>query len=305
MKGNSLKSVLLALLVTCAGFFLTVSSASGGMEAHSGMHDGGNAGSGHHAAEPEIVAHLTTQPQHVTVGVPTTVKFTIDDAEGKPVQGLTVMHARYLHVVIVSQDFSVFAHVHPRDFERLTPEVLKSGRFFVRFTFPRAGRYAVGLDFAVKGRHFGRHFIVNVAGGPEMTPARKDFAREERVDGLDVGFSTKPSRLVANRKAVLTYIFRKDGRPVTDLEPWLEAPMHLAIVSSDLKYFLHVHGEVPGMEHAGHEEGHMHMHMSVPSEFGPEIEVPVVFPGKGLYEVYGQAGYKGKVILTKFMVDVQ
>ena len=104
---------------------------------------------------------------------------------------------------------------------------------------------------------------------------------------------------------MLTYIFRKDGRPVTDLEPWLEAPMHLAIVSSDLKYFLHVHGEVPGMEHAGHEEGHMHMHMSVPSEFGPEIEVPVVFPGKGLYEVYGQAGYKGKVILTKFMVDVQ
>jgi hypothetical protein len=102
---------------------------------------------------------------------------------------------------------------------------------------------------------------------------------------------------------VLNYVFRTKGKPVTDLEPWLEAPMHLAIVSGDLKHFLHVHGELPGMSHA--HGGEHHMHMAVPAKFGPRIEVPVVFPAKGLYEVFGQVSYGGRVVLTKFMVEVE
>jgi hypothetical protein len=45
--------------------------------------------------------------------------------------------------------------------------------------------------------------------------------------------------------------------------------------------------------------------MAVPAHFGPKIEVPVVFPAKGLYTVFGQVGYEGKVILTRFMVEVE
>jgi hypothetical protein len=253
--------------------------------------------------EEEAVARLTTEPARVIAGSPAVVRFSLTDAAGKPIQGLTMMHERYVHVVIVSQDFSVFAHIHPRDFERLTPEVLKGARFFVRFTFPKAGRYVVGLDFAVKGRPFGRHFVVDVAGKPGMTAPEKDFKRTERAGGLDVSFATTPEPIRAKYNAVLNYVFKEKGKPVTDLNPWLGAPMHLAIVSSDLKYFIHVHGEVPGMTAHMHSEDHMHMH--VPPKFGPKIEVPIVFPAKGLYKVFGQVGHKGKVILTRFMVEVE
>jgi hypothetical protein len=254
-------------------------------------------------AEETVIAKLTTEPEHLTAGEPATVQFSLSDAAGKPLQGLTPMHDRYLHVVIVSQDFGVFAHIHPRDFEELTPEVLRGGRFFVRFTFPRAGRYIVGIDFAVTGHPYGRHFIVDVAGSPAMTTPEKDLFREEKVGGLDVGFSTMTAKLKANKETVLSYVFKQNGNPVTDLEPYLGAPMHLAIISSDLKYFLHVHGELPGTSSHSHHEDHMHMH--IPSKFGPKIEVPVVFPVKGSYAVFGQVGYEGKVILTRFMVEVQ
>jgi hypothetical protein len=297
MKNNRLYAVFLSIFCFCVGVFMSAQPASGHMDAQDEMH------AAHNMREAGVVAQLTTEPERVTAGTPATVRISLSDAEGKPLQGLTLMHARYLHVVIVSQDFSVFAHIHPRDFERLTPEVLKSGRFFVRFTFPRAGRYVVGLNFAVRGRPFGRHFIVNVAGEPKMTSPKKDFSREKRFGGLDVTFSTMPERIAANKEAVLNYVFKKNGKPVTDLEPWLGAPMHLAIVSSDLKNFLHVHGEVLGMLSPEHHEDHMDM--TVPRKFGPGIEVHVTFPAKGLYEVFGQAGHEGKVILTRFMVEVE
>ena len=302
MKSYGLYAVLLTVLFFCVVFFPAAQLSSAEMDEHEAGHSSFSAQTAHHISEADVVARLTTEPEHVKAGNLATVRFSLTDKEGNPLQGLTLMHARYLHVVIVGQDFSVFAHIHPRDFERLTPEVLKGGRFFVRFAFPKAGRYIVGLNFAVNGRPFARHFIVDVSGEPKMTTPERDLSTEEKTDDLQVSFATIPARLVANGKTVLRYVFKKNGGPVTDLEPWLEAPMHLAIVSGDLKYFMHVHGEVPGISHGRAES---HMHMKAPAKFGPEIEVPVVFPAKGLYAVFGQVGHKGKVILTKFMVEVE
>jgi hypothetical protein len=297
MKNDRLRAVLLSIFFFCVWVFMSVQPACGSTDMQDETH------AANHMKKAEVVAQLRTEPEHVTAGALATVRISLNDAEGKPLQGLTLMHARYLHVVIVSQDFRVFAHIHPRDFERLTPEVLKSGRFFVRFTFPRAGRYIVGLNFAVKGQPISRHFIINVAGEPKMTSLKKDSSREKRFGGLDVTLATVPERVTANKAAVLSYVFKKNRKPVTDLEPWLAAPMHLAIVSSDLKYFMHVHGEVLGMLSPDHHEDHMHM--TVPRKFGPGIEVHVTFPAKGVYEVFGQVGHEGKVILTKFMVEVE
>jgi hypothetical protein len=177
MKTYRSYAILLAIFCFCGGFSLNTHPAS----AHMGMHDTG---------EAKVIAKLTTEPERLTAGSPATVRFSLNDAAGKPLQGLTLMHERYVHVVIVSQDFSVFAHIHPRDFEELTPEVLKGGRFFVRFTFPKAGRYVVGIDFAVKGHPYGRHFVVNVAGQPAMATPKKDFFRESK-SGFELCFQQK------------------------------------------------------------------------------------------------------------------
>ena len=253
----------------------------------------------------EVIAGIKTEPENLTAGTPATIVFSLKDREGKPMEGLLVHHDRLVHVVISSQDFSEFAHIHPDDFGPITPEMIKAAQYPVKFTFPKAGRYIIGIDFAAKDQTYSRHFLVDVAGGPEMGAPARELSGKKRFGDLDVTFSSLPERITAGKEVTLTYLFSKDGRPSTDLEPYLSAPMHLAIISSDLTRFIHTHGEIPGtpaMEHHGHD---MEMKMNVPKKFGPEIDVHVVFPVRGLYQIFGQVGHGGKVIATSFMVEVE
>ena len=137
-----------------------------------------------------------------------------------------------------------------------------------------------------------------------MGPYTKDLSREKKFGDLSVNLSTVPEKITAGKEATLKYVVSKDGGPVTDLEPFLSAPMHIAIISSDLNNFIHEHGELPGAPMGRDHMGHM-MHMNVPKKFGPEIDVPVIFPEKGLYQIFSQVGHRGKVVVLSFMVEVQ
>ncbi|MGC2061699.1 MAG: hypothetical protein WA610_01885 [Thermodesulfovibrionales bacterium] len=252
-----------------------------------------------------IIAGIKTEPEHITVGTPTAIMFSFKDSKGKPVEGLTIHHDRLIHVIIASQDFDVFAHIHPQDFGPITPEMKKTALYPVRFTFPKAGRYIVGIDFAVNDSPLSKHFVVDVAGEPRMGPTKQDYSRKKRFGGLDVTFATTPERITSGKEVTLSYTFTKNGEPVTKLEPWLSAPMHLAIISGDLTHFIHAHGELPGMPAMGHHEHHMQMKMTVPDKFGPKIEVHAIFPAAGLYQIFGQVGYGSEIITTSYMIRVE
>ena len=252
-----------------------------------------------------IIAGIKMEPERITVGTPTTIVFSFKDGEGKPVEGLTIHHDRLIHVIIASQDFGVFAHIHPQDFGAITPEMKKTALYPVRFTFPKAGRYIVGIDFALNDQPLSKHFVVDVAGEARMGPPKQDYSREKRFGDLDVTFSTTAEPITSGKEVTLSYTFRKNGEPVTNMEPWLSAPMHLAIISGDLTHFIHAHGELPGMPAMGHHEHHMQMKMRIPEKFGPKIEVHVIFPAAGLYQIFGQVGYGSEEITTSYMIQVE
>jgi hypothetical protein len=259
----------------------------------------------HNMKEPEVSVDIETTPSQLKAGGPAEILFTMKDAAGRPLRGLTVMHDRLMHVVIASADFSVFAHIHPEDFGPITEEMRKKAEYPVQFTFPKAGEYIIAVDSAVEDRHFSEHFTVEVTGKPKMGSYREDLSRERRFGDYQVALSSVPGKIVAGKEAVLKYTIKKDGEPVRDLEPYLAAPMHVAIISSDLDDFIHAHGEIPGTAQGHHRMGHEEMHMSLPEKFGPELDVPVVFPGKGLYQIFSQVRHKGKVILLSFMIEVE
>ncbi len=82
--------------------------------------------------------------------------------------------------------------------------------------------------------------------------------------------------------------------------------MHVAIISTDLRQFIHEHGMSPGMNASEEDMAHMMMHGGVvPVKFGPELEVHTVFPVRGVYEIFGQVMHRGKAILSHFMVKVE
>jgi hypothetical protein len=109
-----------------------------------------------------------------------------------------------------------------------------------------AGAYRVFADFTPKGGErttLGTDLTVD---GPATYAALPAPAARATVDGYDVAIAGAPT---AGKMAGLTFTVTRDGRPVTDLQPYLEARGHLvALRAGDLAY-LHVHpedGATPG-----------------------------------------------------------
>lgn len=266
-------------------------------------------------------AELTVQPEVPQAGQPALLAFTLTDASGHPIEDLMMHHGRKIHVVIVSEDMEVFGHIHPRDFN----EAIEHGVAKVSFPFPQAGRYLVAGDFMTGRGSQEARLIVDVTGAePTGTPddaavapgvrvveieeddryARPIFLRDaEGTDGYTVSLQ-KPDEVRAGEPVSLVYRFSRNGAPVTDLRPYLVAPLHLAIVKADLTQFLHEHGTAAVPGHPGHS-GHGNHESQVPAAFGPEITATVTFPEPGTYYLFGQAAHGDKLLNTRFIIEVR
>jgi putative copper export protein len=252
-------------------------------------------------AGPEPMVSLETSPVRITAGVPVRMTVGIKNPEGKPFEGLEVSHERILHAVIIGRDLSSFAHIHPEEVGPVTDVMLKTATFPLNFTFPRAGKYLVGIDFVAGRNSYNRTFTLIVDGEAPMGKPKPDFSTRKNFGRYRVSLTLSPGTARAGEETTLKYIIEKDGKAVTNLEPYLGAAMHLAAVSADLTRFIHIHGVTPGESH-GHGD---HMRARPPRRFGPEIDATVFFSTGGVYKIFGQVNHEGRILLLEFMVDVQ
>jgi hypothetical protein len=300
--------------------------------AHAHEHPHAPAGDAHdheHAAAPGMAeASLRTVPERPPAGERTELIFTLADGSGQPIQELMTHHARKLHVLIISDDMQVLGHIHPHDFR----EPIEDGEAKVFFTFPRAGRYLIATDFMTEAGPQAVQFLIDVAGSEEPTAVAGNAAppiirlvevaeddrytnpvvlqRAEAMNGYAVSLQ-KPDPIEAGEPVSLVYRFTEDGAPVTDLRPYLDGPLHLAVVKDDLSRFQHEHGTVPGEEHAGYsahgsgDDGHAPHPYEGPSGFGPEIAATLSFPEPGTYYLFSQAAHGDRLLITRFPVEVR
>ncbi|GAA3828203.1 hypothetical protein GCM10022226_56240 [Sphaerisporangium flaviroseum] len=188
-------------------------------------------------------------------------RFTVTGPDGRPVTAYQVEHDKKLHFIVVPRDLGSFQHLHPRS--------TADGTWTVPLTLPEAGTYRAFADFAPEGAD-GMTLGVDLyaAGRYEPKPLPEPH-RTATVDGYTV---TLDGELTPGRASKLVLKVSKDGRPVTDLQPYLGAYGHLvALRGGDLAY-LHVHpdGE-PG-------DG------KTPS--GPEITFYAEVPSRGDYRLF-------------------
>ncbi|MBY0110569.1 copper resistance protein CopC [Patescibacteria group bacterium] len=233
---------------------------------------------------------------NITAGVPVTFEYTINDADGEPAV-LSVIHEKLVHMVIVSADMKEFFHVHPDD-ESNAP------RFERSFTFPRAGTYILAIDYAHGLKQESRTYTITVKGNAAMNDIAT-YPSEGSFDGYDV--TLRSPLPLANSYTTLTYRITKDGEDVLNMEPYLAAAMHLAVVKNDLSEFIHTHGEVHplGAPVTQVSSTTAHTHLPPPPTFGPVVEAHVLFPSPGLYTVFGEFFHEGKVINPRFTVRVE
>ncbi|OZM79978.1 hypothetical protein [Pseudonocardia sp. MH-G8] len=275
---------------TAVGPLYTATADSGAHGAMSGAAPSGDGDAGHGDTHSGTVAEAADQPAGLassrgsytltptdpTLAPGTSEGFTfrIIGPDGTPVTAFDVEHDKRMHLIVVRRDTTGFQHVHP--------EMAADGTWAVPLVLPAAGSYRAFADFTPTGGE-GTTLGVDVAAPGAFEPVTHQPTRTAFVDGYEVQLS---GDLVAGQASPLTLTVRKDGQPVTDLQPYLAAYGHLvALREGDLAY-LHVHPEgTPG-------DGR--------TPAGPEIRFVAEVPSGGSYRLFLDFQHSGVVRTAEF-----
>ncbi|MEU9027462.1 hypothetical protein AB0D46_07995 [Streptomyces sp. NPDC048383] len=202
------------------------------------------------------------------------LRFSVKDAEGRKVTSYKTEHGKELHFIVASRDLTVYRHLHPAR--------AADGTWSTPVDLPAAGGYKAFADFTpagdgAKGVTLGADLAVPGAYAPNPLPTAANTAD---VDGYQV---TLAGTLDPGKAGELKLTVTKDGKPVTNLEPYLGAYGHLvALRDGDLAY-LHVHPNEGGP--------------------GPEVSFTATAPSAGAYRLFLDFQHEGTVRTAAFTVD--
>jgi hypothetical protein len=177
---------------------------------------------------------LTSTDATLPTGKKAAYRFTVTGPDSKPVTTFAVDQTKRLHFYAIRSDLTGFQHNHPAmaadgtwtaDLDALTPG---SWRMFATFT-PGSG--------PGKGTAFVLSRTVTVPGTATKTPLHAD-ASSTTVDGYTV---TVKGDLMAGMEHPLTVTITKGGKPVSDLQPYLDTYAHLTAFHEGDAAFAHLH----------------------------------------------------------------
>lgn len=229
-------------------------------------------------------------------------------SDKKPVTNLEVTHEKILHLIGVRNDLNQFFHIHP--------EQIEPGIFETEYTFDNPGLYKLYSDVSYNGAtHTFGHPQFKVEGLGEEFEAEIEISKNIIVGDYQVA-TRYPENLTAEDVNPIEFVVYDLYGNAVELESYLAADMHLAIISEDLLEYAHAHPNT-------HSESQMNMDMEVDGVIdeskphghsivpfissayahggvvdGDETEPKVVpfsitFPKPGFYKMFAQFRPKG------------
>lgn len=222
---------------------------------------------------------LVLADTRLSAGRATPLAFRVLGPDSLPVTEFETEHGKRLHLIVVRRDLTGFQHLHP--------ELAADGTWTAAVDTGVPGSYRMFADFVPTGREDGLTLgaDLTVAGSyaPEPFPAE---SRSDQVDDYTVELA---GSLTAGASSELTLTVTKNGAPVADLDPYLEAYGHLvALREGDLAY-LHVHpAGTPG-------DG------TTPA--GPQVTFFAEVPSEGRYRLYLDFSHGGVVRTAEFTLN--
>ncbi|GAB3418992.1 hypothetical protein [Flindersiella endophytica] len=201
--------------------------------------------------------------------------FQIIGPDGRPATAFTARHGKPLHLVVIRRDLTYYRHLHPG----LSPD----GTWTAVLAFARAGTYRVFADFQPAGR------AAPLTLGADLTVPGNQVPRalpsERLVAGLSGYTIQRTGTLTPGRRSRLTFTISRAGRPVTDLEPYLESYGHLVVLRSGDLAYLHVHPEPSSAGRAG-----------------PTVTFDTEVPSAGTYRLFLDFRHQGRIRTAEFTV---
>ncbi|MFG2520492.1 hypothetical protein [Streptomyces sp. NPDC048527] len=195
------------------------------------------------------------------------------DDTGRKVTAYRTEHGKQLHLIVASRDLTVYRHLHPAR--------AADGTWKTPVELPEAGGYRVFADFTPQAEKEGLTLGADLSVAGKYAP--RELPATSRTAGAGDGYEVRlGGDLGAGSASELTLSVAKDGKPVTDLQPYLGSYGHLvALRSGDLAY-LHVHPNKGGP--------------------GPEVSFTATAPSNGTYRLFLDFKHNGTVRTAEFTV---
>ncbi|PTX13103.1 hypothetical protein C8N40_11325 [Pontibacter mucosus] len=148
-------------------------------------------------------------------------------ADGIPLE-LEEVHTKDIHLIIVSEDLSFFAHEHPE----------KTGKeYTVDFSFPFGGKFLLYCDIKpLNGSPVVIRKTVDVAGDKRDVQLYQQNVLSKAVDGVSVQLD------VQDLNSIRVSVKQAEAAiPASSLGDFLGAKAHVVMINVDTKEYLHVH----------------------------------------------------------------
>jgi len=266
------------------------------------------------AAQPS----MKISPEVVKPNQPVNLTFQVKEGD-QVLTDFDVVHEKTSHLILVSGDYLDFQHVHP--------DLDATGKFTMKdVVFARPGLYYVFLDVTPQGsKQIVKRFEVNVEGKGQPLVLKEDTLTRGLGD-IRVQLKSDPFPLKKG-DAQLHFQLTRQGKPVTNIKPFMGAMGHVIALGKDGAPFLHVH---PLDAHDNHGDNHAAayscpMHPEVQSDkpgscpkCGMKLQAPTNhpkpatgevifhanFPAAGLYKVWGQFQIDETMLIVPYTIRV-
>jgi hypothetical protein len=205
----------------------------------------------------------------IEAGAPRSFTFEVLDPAGATVTEFEDRHERRMHLIVISNDLTDYAHLHPQLADDGTwsvqlPALVPGGYRVIADTVPAGGPdLALIVDLIVPGSATGRPL-------PEPSATAT-------VDGLEVSLDLVPSS--GGSTAELTV--RRNGT-VVEPDPYLGARGHLVAIDADDLAYLHVH----------------------PADGDGPVSFAIAEPTPGRYRLFFDFSVDGQIHTAAFTVDI-
>ncbi|NJM74286.1 MAG: hypothetical protein HC862_31870 [Scytonema sp. RU_4_4] len=261
-------------------------SASTSTVADSNPHSGHSGHSGHSSHAKSELANATAKlsvKDPITPKTPATLVINVQDKDGKAIASFDTFQEQLMHLIVVSDDFQFFDHIHPT--------YKGNGRFEVKANFPQPGNYTLFSDYKPAGKAEQVSVLKTQVPGKSPTVPKIDLTTTKTVGNTKANLKFSQPNPKAGDEVHLIFNLQDaaNNQPLKDLQPYLGERGHLVIIkqSSTLT-----------------EADYIHAHAMKNTPAG-EVHFITSFPQPGKYKLWGQFNRNGKIVTTDFWVDVQ
>jgi hypothetical protein len=225
-------------------------------------------------------AEYDFQAKAVSGGRPLRLDLTFARADGSTPSPFIVTHERELHLFVIRDDMTSFAHVHP--------VAVGAGRYSVNLDETEAGQYRVFADFVPadappqllqQSISVGRRGRPQTHNGGRIAPGSVQSAGDMRV-------TLEAEEVRVGTPALLTFTFadQQTGTPIDDLEPFLGAAGHLFLTDPDFQMASHSH--------------------PLEETRSARVRFLVRFPDQAAFRLWLQVQRRGEVVTTSWLINV-